>query len=75
MSLGNNRDYKTTHNRAARNLRIHKLIFEALLLDGMERTAADNLAYAHLVARDQAYRDACKCLGIPAKRPRKVAGA
>lgn len=75
MSLGNNRDYKTTHDRAARNLRIHNLMFSALQRDGLSREAADNLAYAHLIARDQAYRDACKCLGIPAKRPRKVAKA
>lgn len=74
MSLGNNRDYKTNRNRVDRNMRIHKLMMDALVtVDGFSREEADSLAYTHLCARDQAYRDACKCLGIPARRPRKAA--
>jgi hypothetical protein len=67
-SLGNNRDYKTTHNRAQRNLNIHKALFEDLLAQGVERIQADNEAYKSLTSHDAKYQAVCKKLGYTPKR-------
>ena len=44
MSLGNNRDYKTTHRRAAKNLATHKRIMDNLVAEGMDREEASKAA-------------------------------
>lgn len=50
MALGTNRDYKTTHNRAARNLRMHNARMLELVKQGMDMQEASTQAYEELNA-------------------------
>jgi hypothetical protein len=45
MGLGNNRDYKSTHDNAMRSLRAHKIIMDRCVADGMSETQASSFAF------------------------------
>lgn len=59
MSLGANRDYKTTDRRARKNLSIHKQLMDEFVAKGLGRDEASKAAYEVMVGQlDNVHRAA-----------------
>ena len=48
MALGNNRDYKTTNDRAKRNLKAHAILMRSYQIAGMNKEEASQCAMKEL---------------------------